>query len=115
MVEMRREKRWPASLKLEIVSLYKQDVPPVEGIHEPIEITDVSKAGVGFKSKANLPVDYYFNAKLTLRKEEPLKCVIHILRQLQTADGYRYGCEIVGIASVMDYVVNNYAASLSEN
>jgi hypothetical protein len=112
MIEMRREKRWPADLKLEITSLFKQGNIKVENINAPIEIVDVSRAGIGFKTESMLPVDYYFNARLVLGKEDAMNCVIHILRQQKLESGYLYGCEIVGAASIMDYVINDYAASL---
>ena len=44
MIEMRREKRWPAKLNLEISNLFKQDHVKVENINAPIEVIDVSKA-----------------------------------------------------------------------
>lgn len=66
MIEMRREKRWPAKLNLEISNLFKQDHVKVENINAPIEVIDVSKAGIGFRSASVLPMGYYFNARLTL-------------------------------------------------
>ena len=42
MIEMRREKRWPIELQLEISSLFKQDNVKVENINAPIEVFDVS-------------------------------------------------------------------------
>ncbi len=66
MIEMRREKRWPAQLHLEISSLFKQDNVKVENINAPIEVIDVSKAGIGFKTESVLPTGYYFNARLEL-------------------------------------------------
>ncbi len=111
MIEMRREKRWPAHLELEISSLFKQDYEQVENLHEHIEILDVSKVGIGFKTKAVLPVGYYFNARLILGSD-PLNCVVKIIRQQEIEDGYIYGCEIVGGASIMNYVFDDYAASI---
>lgn len=113
MIEMRREKRWPAKLELEISTLFKQDNVKVENIHAPIEVFDVSKAGIGFRTKSLLPMGYYFNAKLVLGEKDQLNCVVRIIRQQKEEDGYVYGCEIVGTASIMDYVFNDYAASLS--
>ncbi|MCI9418396.1 MAG: PilZ domain-containing protein [Eubacterium sp.] len=118
MIEMRKEKRWPAKLELEISSLFKQDNVKVENIHAPIEVFDVSKAGIGFKSKSILPVGYYFNAKLVLGKSDAMNCVVRIIRQQNDPnsdgqDSYIYGCELVGTASIMDYVFNDYAAELS--
>lgn len=114
MIEMRREKRWPAKLELEISSLFKQDNVKVENINAPIEVTDVSKAGLGFRAQSVLPIGYYFNARLVLAEGEALNCVVRIIRQQQMEDYYIYGCEIVGTASIMDYVINDYAASLKQ-
>lgn len=112
MIEMRREKRWPVNLELEITSLFKQDNVKVENINAPIEVFDVSKAGIGFRSKSVLPLGYYFNARLVLCKNDAINCVVRIIRQQETENGFIYGCEIVGTASIMDYVFNDYAASL---
>lgn len=112
MIEMRREKRWPAKLELEISSLFKQDNVKVENINAPIEVIDISKAGIGFKSESKLPLGYYFNARLVLAENDALNCVVRIIRQQKAEDGFFYGCEIVGTAAIMDYVINDYAASL---
>ena len=106
MIEMRREKRWPAKLNLEISNLFKQDHVKVENINAPIEVIDVSKAGIGFRSASVLPMGYYFNARLTLAENDSLNCVVRIIRQQKSGDDYIYGCEIVGTASIMDYVIN---------
>lgn len=112
MIEMRREKRWPVKLELEITSLFKQDNVKVENLNAPIEVFDVSKAGIGFKSKSVLPLGYYFNARLVLHGDDALNCVVRIIRQQKEEDEFIYGCEIVGTASIMDYVFNDYAATL---
>ena len=114
MIDMRRERRWPASLKLEISSLFKQDNEKIENVDAPIEVIDVSHAGIGFRTQSVLPVGYYFNARLVLGEKDALNCVVRILRKQEDGDGFIYGCEIVGAASIMDYVVNDYAASLNE-
>lgn len=113
MIEMRREKRWPAKLELEISSLFKQDNVKVEDINAPIEVFDVSKTGIGFKTKSVLPVGYYFNARLVLCEDDAINCVVRIIRQHKDEESYVYGCEIVGTASIMDYVFNDYAASIN--
>ena len=86
----------------------------VENINAPIEVFDISKAGIGFKTKSVLPIGYYFNARLVLADNGALNCVVCIIRQQQREDDYIYGCEIVGTASIMDYVINDYAASLEK-
>ena len=113
MIDMRKEKRWPAKLELEITSLFKQDNVKVENINAPIHVFDISKAVIGFTSKSILPLGYYFNARLVLCEKDAVNCVVRIIRQQKTGEDYIYGCEIVGTASIMDYVFNDYAASLN--
>ncbi|MCM1246710.1 MAG: PilZ domain-containing protein [Roseburia sp.] len=112
MIEMRKEKRWPVKLELEITSLFKQDNVKVENLNAPIEVFDVSKAGIGFRSKSVLPLGYYFNARLVLCENDAINCVVRIIRQQEDGENFIYGCEIVGTASIMDYVFNDYAATL---
>lgn len=112
MIEMRREKRWPSSIELEVSSLFNQDNVKIEALKEPIEVINVSKAGIGIRSAERLPLNYYFNARLVFSEKECLNCVVKLIRE-QPKDGlYEYGCEIVGTASIMDYVINDYAATL---
>lgn len=110
MFEKRRAKRLPVSLDLQISSLFKQDNIKVENINAPIEVVDVSKEGIGFRSKSILPLHYYFNARLALGNENAtLNCVVQIIRIQQMPEGdTMYGCEIVGTASIMDYLFDEY-------
>ncbi len=114
MIDLRRERRWPASLKLEISSLFKQDNEKIENVDAPIEVIDLSHAGVGFRTTSVLPVGYYFNARLVLAEKDALNCVVRILRQQEDGDAFIYGGEIVGASSVMDYVLNDYVSTIQE-
>lgn len=118
MEEKRRHKRMPAELYLDISSLFKQDNVKVDNVHAPIEVIDVSKSGIGFKSKSILPVGYYFNARLVLgtRVDSSLNCVVQIIRNQLCDDGtYKYGCEFVGHAGILDYIFDEYEQELEKN
>lgn len=110
MNEKRRSKRLEVNLNLDISSLFKQDNVRVDNIDAPIEVINISKNGIGFKSKSILPVDYYFNAKLQLGGEDSnLYCVVKIIRQEASEDGiYRYGAEYVGMPSVLLYIFDEF-------
>ncbi len=115
MEEKRRAKRMPAELYLDISSLFKQDNVKVDDIHAPIEVIDVSKSGIGFKTASILPVGYYFNARLILGDEldSCLDCVVQIVRNQLCNDGkYKYGCQFVGHADVLDYIFDDYEKKL---
>ena len=114
MQEKRRAKRFPANLELEISQLFRQDNVKAD-VSAPIEVVDVSKLGIGFKSKAVLPLDYYFNAKLELGgKDKVLFCVVKIIRIDSDGERNIYGCEFLGMAPIFDYIFDDYAKSLEE-
>lgn len=106
-VEKRRAKRVPVELKLEVSSLFKQDQERVENVNAPIEVINVSKAGIGFKTESVLPLGFYFNAALHLldREDANFYCVVKIVREVAEQDGTReYGCEFVGFPSILEYI-----------
>lgn len=111
MEEKRKAPRKHVELDLNVSSLFKQDNVLVNNIDAPVEVTDVSRLGIGFKSAAVLPVGFYFNAALELgSKDNILYCVVKIIRQEPLAsDGrYKYGCEYVGLPSVFSYVFDEF-------
>lgn len=115
-MERRKEKRLRASIQLEISELFKQDNVKVKNIDAPIEVVNISKTGVGFRSKSELPLDYYFNAKITLGDTGSLYSVVHIIRvdELE-ASNYTYGCEFIGMAPILYYIFDEYEKSLENN
>lgn len=110
MDEKRKAKRLPITLTLEILNLYKQDNVEVSNLHAPIEVVNVSQTGIGFISESILPLGYYFNANLNLSSsEDTLRCVVEIIRSQPMEDGRTiYGCEFVGMATVLNYVFEEY-------
>lgn len=116
MDERRKAKRMPITLSLEILNLYKQDNVQVSNLHAPIEVTDISKTGMGFISESVLPLGYYFNANINLGNEtDTLHCVIKIIRsQQEEGDKTSYGCEFVGMATVLSYIFDEYDHLISE-
>lgn len=115
MQEKRRSKRHPITLELEISQLFKQDNVKVEDVDAPIEVINISKLGIGFKSKSVLPLDYYFNAKMSIGDEaNVLYCVVKIIRIDSDGEENIYGCEFVGMAPVFNYIFEEYEKSFPE-
>lgn len=115
-VEKRRSKRIPITMDLEVSSLFKQDNVHVKNINAPIEITDISRNGIGFITKSVLPIGFYFNSRLEFEKEkESLNCVVQIVRRKQNDDGTTlYGCEFVGMPSIFDYIFDDIEEEYSK-
>lgn len=116
MIEKRQEKRLPVDLNLEVSSLFHQNNASVENIDAPIEVVDISKSGIGFRSASILPIDYYFNARIQLGSESSaLYVVVKIIRVARISDRmFFYGCEFVGMAPVLNYIFDNYEQELKK-
>lgn len=109
MEEKRRAKRMPISLSLDILNLYKQDNIQVSNLNAPIEITNISKTGLGFKTASILPLGYYFNANFKLDENNTLPCIVKIIRSQPIDENITmYGCEFVGMASVLSYIFDEF-------
>lgn len=116
MEERRRAKRMPVTMSLEILNLYKQDNVQVGNLHAPIEVTNISKTGMGFISESILPIGYYFNANINLGDaEDTLHCVIKIIRSQPVEENKNmYGSEFVGMADILSYIFDDYDQKISE-
>lgn len=116
MVEKRRYKRLPIKLQLEVSEVFKQDNDVIADLNAEIEVFDISKAGIGFRTSTMIPEGYYFNATILMENtKQKILTVVKILRRMDDADNtYRYGCEFVGLAGIFDSVFDEYAKSIGE-
>jgi hypothetical protein len=112
--ERRKAKRLPVTLTLEICNLFKQDQVQVSDLNAPIEVINVSQTGIGFRTKSVLPIGFYFKANINLGTEDTLHSVVEIVRSKEEGDEIIYGCEFVGMADVLSYVIDDYDKKLNE-
>lgn len=115
MQEKRRSKRLPIQLELVVSRLFRQEANAVV-TNAPIHVTNVSKLGIGFVTTNDLPLNFYFNARLELGSpENSLYCVVQIIRKIPQEDGsISYGCEFVGMAPVLGGIFDEYERILTE-
>lgn len=102
MQEKRHDKRISINMQLEISTLFKQDNIKVENLDMPIEVVNVSRTGIAFKSASVLPLNYYFNSKIQLEDEKTrFYCVVRIVRTEKINESkFLYGCKFIGFAPV---------------
>lgn len=108
MEEKRKAKRLPVDIKLKIDSLYRQNNEKMDDVEEYIEVTNISKGGIGFNCKDDMPIGYYFNAEIVIDNEKHFYSVLKILRRMEEGDGYYFGCEFVGLADILSGVIDEY-------
>lgn len=112
MSEKRRAKRLPVDITLRVETLYKQDNVKLEAVNETIEVTNISKTGVGFISLTELPLGFYFNARITIDDEKFFYSVLKIIRKDVEGDHWHFGCEFVGLADVLSGCIDDYEKEL---
>jgi c-di-GMP-binding flagellar brake protein YcgR len=114
--ERRRNKRLPIELVLEIDEIFKQDNIIVRDIGASISVYDISKSGIGFVSKADLPVGYYFRGTINFSNGDFFRVVIRIVRVGKEEKGLKaYGAEFVGLAPFLADKVDRYEKSLKSD
>lgn len=116
MEEKRRSRRLPIQLQLDVSEVFKQDNDIIKDLNAEIEVFDISKHGIGFTTTTDIPEGYYFNATIVFENtEQKLLTVVKILHRSQLEDGkYRYGCEFTGMASIFDFVFDEYEQHVDE-
>lgn len=115
MSEKRKYKRLPLTLTLEVSSLFSQNEELQIGTAE-FNVFNISKSGIGFTTTTQLPLGYYFNATIKFDgSEDSLKYVVKIIRTETLEDGeFLYGCEFVGLASIYDYLFDQYESNIEQ-
>jgi hypothetical protein len=114
--EKRRHKRIPTEIRITIDSLYKQDDVVISALNEEIEIINISKSGVGFVSVHDLPLGFYFNARISMDEEKQFYGVLRIIRKQEefpekddfSKDSIFYGCEFIGLADILSSSIDEY-------
>ena len=112
MSDKRRAKRLPVDITLRVETLFKQDHVKLDDVNETIEVTNISKTGIGFRSKTEMPLDFYFNAKITIDDEKFFFSVVKIIRKDFLEDHWYFGCEFVGLADVLSGCIDEYEKEL---
>jgi hypothetical protein len=95
MEEKRRHKRLDLDVNVQLERLDEDSVTTLKYVH--VDVTDISRSGIGFKSAANLDTGTYYDAKIQIWTKEVVDAVIEIVRRVETPDGYTYGGVFIGM------------------
>ena len=98
MEEKRRHKRLDLDVSLQLERLDEDGVTTLKFVH--VDVTDISRSGLGFISKQELAVGSYFDTKIQIWTKEVIDAVIEIVRCDKSGDTYKYGCIFIGMTDV---------------
>ena len=97
MEEKRRYKRLDLNVSVQLERLDEDEMTTLKYIH--VDVTDISRSGIGFCAKKKLEVGSYYDAKIEIWTKEIVDAVIEIIRSEETEDGYKYGCIFIGMTA----------------
>ena len=98
MEEKRKNKRTDLDINVSL-GIITEDVSK-EKEYIDVEITDVSKMGLGFKTDRQLLVGDCFDARIQIWTKEIIDAVLKVVRCSENEDKegeYHYGCIFVGM------------------
>lgn len=114
MEDKRKSRRLPVNINLEIESLYRAGDEALKDINDKVTLINVSKTGIGLISEIELPIGYYFNAKIIIDDEKMFYSVLKIIRNQKINNGFIVGCEFVGLADVLSDSIDEYEKEIFE-
>ncbi len=96
MEEKRRSKRLDLDVSIQLERLDEGGITTLKFTH--VNVTDISKSGIGFTTKTQLPIGSYFDTKVQIWTKEVVDAVIEIVRVETVEDGlYKYGAVFIGM------------------
>ncbi len=107
MDERRRNKRLELSSRI-LIKRLGQNV--AEEVH--IDISDVSKTGVGFTCSTRLEVGAVYESFLTIWTSEVLHTFLEVVRISRRGDIYEYGAIFIGMSEMDASRIETYGTIL---
>ena len=97
MEEKRKDRRLDLDVTLELSRIDGDDgVTTIKLVH--VEVTDLSRSGIGFKTKQELKPGSFYDTKLQIWTKDIIEAIIKIVRCTKEEDGYyHYGATFVGM------------------
>ncbi len=95
-MEKRRHKRLDLDVSVELEQLGENGGTTFHFTH--VDVTDISRSGIGFTSTKELAVGTCYDAKIQIWTGEIICVAIEIVRRAKHPDDYRYGCRFTGMS-----------------
>ena len=95
MEEKRKNKRLDLDVNVQLERLDEDGVTTLKFVH--VDVTDISKSGIGFDCKKKLEMNSYYDAKIQIWTKEVVDAVIQIVRSEEKPDGFHYGGVFIGM------------------
>ena len=112
------EKRKDRRLDLD-VSLELSRIDDVDGLTTVrlarVHVVDLSRSGIGFKTKQELEVCSFYNTKIQIWTKDIIEAIIKIVRCNKEGDEYHYGTTFVGMIDKDALKIDVYSMFFADN
>ncbi|MBR1391835.1 MAG: PilZ domain-containing protein [Lachnospiraceae bacterium] len=96
MEEKRKHKRLDLDVSIQLEKLDDDKITTLKLVH--VDVTDISRSGVGFVSDQKLELGSFYDTKIQIWTREIINAVLEIVRCEPHGDGsYKYGCTFIGM------------------
>ena len=107
MEERRNSRRLPIDVTIELERIDNNEgITTLKLVH--VDVTDLSKSGIGFSTQAQLEVGSYYNTKLQIWTKETIDAVIEIVREQEQEDTNHYGAKFIGMIEMDELKIDIY-------
>ena len=93
MEEKRKNKRLDLDVNVQLERLDEDGVTTLKFVH--VDVTDISKSGIGFDCKKKLEMNSYYDAKIQIWTKEVVDAVIQIVRSEEKRTHRRETCKVL--------------------
>ncbi len=95
MEEKRKHKRLDIDVNIQLERLDQDGVTTLKYVH--VDVTDISRSGIGFSSKQLLETGTYYDTKIQIWTKEVIDAVIEVIRREDKPGEYHYGGIFIGM------------------
>lgn len=97
MEEKRRHKRLDLDVSVQLERLDENGITTLKYLH--VDVTDISRSGLGFTAKKLLEVGTYYDTKIQIWTGEVVDAVVEIVRRNECGDDFQYGSVFIGMST----------------
>jgi len=94
------------TVELERINDKEEGITTLKFVH--VEITDLSKSGIGFVSNAKLETGSFYNTKLQIWTKEVIEAIIEVVRCEEKDGKYHYGAKFIGMVEADELKIDIY-------
>ena len=111
-----KEKRWAkrmgidAKIRLQSIRNNKMAAFQPKEDEIDVDVVNISKGGMAFKSTEFLPLNSYYDTNVVLWTKETFTAVVEIVRMesIEDSDATMYGCKFIGLSPADQFKIDVY-------